>query len=109
MLSNPESLDTDHQNTPELARTKPPALNWEDPFLLEDQLTEDERLIRDSARAYADESLATRVLEANRNEVFDRDIMREMGQLGLLGATIPEQYGGAGVNYVSYGLMARET
>jgi glutaryl-CoA dehydrogenase len=65
-------------------------------------------LIRDSARAYADESLAPRILEANRNEVFDRDILSEMGQLGLLGSTIPEEYGGAGVNYVSYGLVARE-
>ncbi|MEP1209412.1 MAG: acyl-CoA dehydrogenase [Rhizobiaceae bacterium] len=83
-------------------------MNWEDPFLLEDQLTEDERLIRDSARAYADEALATRILEANRHEKFDRDILREMGQLGLLGSTIPEEYGGAGVNYVSYGLVARE-
>ncbi len=100
--------DHEHVNTPELARAKPVAMTWEDPFLLEDQLTEDERLIRDSARSYCDEKLATRVLEANRNEVFDRDIMSEMGELGLLGATIPEEYGGAGVNYVSYGLVARE-
>jgi len=98
----------DHVNTPETARAKPPVLNWEDPFMLEDQLTEDERLIRDSARAYADESLAPRILEANRHEIFDRDILSEMGELGLLGATIPEEYGGAGVNYVSYGLVARE-
>ncbi len=98
----------DHVNTPETARAKPPVLNWEDPFMLEDQLTEDERLIRDSARAYADESLAPRILEANRHEIFDRDILSEMGALGLLGATIPEEYGGAGVNYVSYGLVARE-
>ena len=60
----------DHVNTPETARAKPPVLNWEDPFMLEDQLTEDERLIRDSARAYADESLAPRILEANRHEIF---------------------------------------
>ncbi|MEL6785457.1 MAG: acyl-CoA dehydrogenase [Pseudomonadota bacterium] len=101
-------LIQDHQNTPESARAKPPQLNWEDPFLLEDQLTEDERLIRDTARDYAQASLATRVLEANRHETFDRAIMEEMGQLGLLGATIPEEYGGAGANYVSYGLVARE-
>jgi glutaryl-CoA dehydrogenase len=98
----------DPDNTPETARAKPPALVWDDPFLLDAQLSEDERLIRDSARAYADESLAPRILEANRNEVFDRDILSEMGQLGLLGSTIPEEYGGAGVNYVSYGLVARE-
>ncbi|MGI9367080.1 MAG: acyl-CoA dehydrogenase [Rhizobiaceae bacterium] len=91
-----------------MARAKPPALTWEDPFLLDQQLTEDERLIRDTARAYADENLVPRILEANRNEVFDPGIMTEMGELGLLGATIPEEYGGAGVNYVSYGLVARE-
>jgi len=101
-------LMSDHVNTPETARAKPPALNWEDPFMLDEQLTEDERLIRDSARAYADEKLAPRILEANRHEIFDRDILSEMGELGLLGSTIPEQYGGAGVNYVSYGLVARE-
>ena len=110
MLSKTESVHAheEHQNTPELARAKPVPLNWEDPFLLDEQLTEDERLIRDSARAYADEKLATRVLEANRHEVFDRSIMTEMGELGLLGSTVPEEFGGAGVNYVSYGLIARE-
>jgi len=110
VLTNPETLETDHdlENTPEAARAKPPVLNWEDPFMLEDQLTEDERLIRDSARAYADEKLVPRILEANRHEIFDRDILTEMGELGLLGSTIPEEYGGAGVNYVSYGLVARE-
>ncbi|NKB50625.1 MAG: acyl-CoA dehydrogenase [Rhizobiaceae bacterium] len=109
-MTNPDTVETDHDlaNTPESARAKPPALNWEDPFLLENQLTEDERLIRDSAKAYADENLVPRILEANRNEVFDRDILTEMGELGLLGSTIPEEYGGAGVNYVSYGLVARE-
>ena len=110
MLTTPDSSSSqsDHANTPEQARAKPAPLNWEDPFLLEEQLTEDERLIRDTARSYADESLATRVIDANRHEKFDRDIMTEMGQLGLLGSTIPEAYGGAGVNYVSYGLVARE-
>ncbi|MEO0547140.1 MAG: acyl-CoA dehydrogenase [Pseudomonadota bacterium] len=106
--NTPHLSDEDHANTPELARAKPSPVDWEDPFLLDEQLTGDERMIRDAAKAYADEGLATRVLEANRSETFDRDIMEEMGSLGLLGATIPEQYGGAGVNYVSYGLVARE-
>jgi glutaryl-CoA dehydrogenase len=83
-------------------------IRWEDPLLFEDQLTEDERLIRDSARQYAQEKLMPRILEANRHEVFDRDIMFEMGALGLLGSTLDEKYGCAGVNYVSYGLVARE-
>lgn len=94
--------------TPEQARAKPVSINWEDPFLLDDQLSEEERMVRDSAKAYAQESLATRVLEANRHEKFDRDIMSEMGELGLLGSTIGEEYGGADVNYVCYGLIARE-
>ncbi|MCZ6656657.1 MAG: acyl-CoA dehydrogenase [Gammaproteobacteria bacterium] len=81
---------------------------WSDPFLLEDQLTEEERMIRDSTQAYAQERLMPRVLEANRHEIFDREIMNEMGSLGLLGATLPEKYGCSNVNYVSYGLMARE-
>src|SRR5690606_362031 len=81
---------------------------WDDPLLLEDELTEDERLVRDSARAYCQEKLMPRVLEANRHETFDRKIMNELGELGLLGATIPEEYGGAGANYVCYGLIARE-
>jgi glutaryl-CoA dehydrogenase len=80
---------------------------WEDPFLLEDQLTEDERLIRDSARAYCQDKLMPRVLEAFRHESFDRSIMTEMGALGFLGSTI-EGYGCAGTNYVAYGLIARE-
>ena len=84
------------------------SFQWEDPLLLEDQLTEDERLVRDSARAYCQDKLMPRILEANRHEKFDREIMNEMGALGLLGSTIPEEYGGAGVNYVCYGLVARE-
>ena len=87
--------------------TAKPVFQWDDPFLLEDQLTEDERLVRDTARDYAQEQLMPRILEANRHEKFDREIMREMGALGLLGSTI-EGYGCAGVNYVSYGLAARE-
>ncbi|SNS56019.1 acyl-CoA dehydrogenase [Tropicimonas sediminicola] len=98
----------DHPNTPELARARPAPLVWEDPFLLDDQLSEEERMIRDAAHAYCQDGLARRVLEANRHEVFDREIMTELGELGLLGATIPEEYGGAGVNYTSYGLVARE-
>lgn len=94
--------------TPEEARAKPAALSWEDPFLLDEQLTEEERMIRDSARAYCQDSLARRVTTANREERFDREIMTEMGALGLLGATIPEEFGGVGASYVSYGLVARE-
>ena len=81
---------------------------WDDPFFLDDQLTEDERLIRDTASDYAQEKLQTRVKQAFRDEHFHREIMSEMGQLGLLGATLPEEYGGSAVNYVSYGLVARE-
>ncbi|MEA2779161.1 MAG: glutaryl-CoA dehydrogenase [Rhodospirillaceae bacterium] len=80
---------------------------WDDPLLLDDQLTEEERLIRDTARQYCQEKLMPRVLEANRHERFDREIMNELGELGLLGSTI-EGYDCAGVNYVSYGLVARE-
>ena len=81
---------------------------WDDPFFLDDQLTEDERLIQETARAYAQEKLLTRVKQAYREENFDREIMNEMGELGLLGPTLPEKYGCADVNYVSYGLAARE-
>ncbi len=97
-----------HATTPEEARARMADFVWEDPFLLEDQLTDEERMIRDTARAYAQEKLATRVLEANRHEIFHREIMTEMGELGLLGPTIPEEFGGVGANYVSYGLVARE-
>ena len=85
-----------------------PTFSWEDPLLLEEQLEEDERMVRDAARAYCQEQLMPRILEANRHERFDRDIMTELGALGFLGSTIPEQYGGAGVNHVCYGLVARE-
>lgn len=84
------------------------AFAWDDPFLLNDQLEEDERLIAASARAYAQEKLQPRVTEAFQNEETDPDIFREMGQMGLLGTTIPEEYGGIGASYVSYGLVARE-
>jgi len=85
-----------------------PAFDWADPLLLEDQLGEDERMIRDAARDYAQSRLQPRVLSAFREDRFDREIMSEMGSLGLLGATIPEEYGGAGAGYVAYGLVARE-
>ncbi|TDR85140.1 acyl-CoA dehydrogenase [Enterovirga rhinocerotis] len=81
---------------------------WEDPFLLEDQLTDDERMIRDTARAYAQEKLLPRAVDAYANETTDRSIFNEMGELGLLGVTLPEDYGCAGAGYVSYGLVARE-
>jgi len=86
---------------------KPAPFDWADPLLFEDELGEDERLIRDSARAYCQEQLLPRVLSANREERFDREIMNEMGELGFLGSTI-EGYGCAGASYVSYGLIARE-
>ena len=84
------------------------SFHWEDPFLLDQQLTEEERMVRDAAAAYAQEKLTPRVLEAFRNERTDPSIFREMGELGMLGVTIPPEYGGAGLNYVSYGLIARE-
>jgi glutaryl-CoA dehydrogenase len=83
------------------------AFQWADPLLLDDQLTEEERMIRDSARAYCQEKLMPRVLEANRHETFDREILNEMGALGFLGPTI-DGYGCAGVNHVAYGLITRE-
>jgi glutaryl-CoA dehydrogenase len=84
------------------------AFAWNDPFLLEDQLTEDERMIRDTAAAFAADKLAPRVQEAYLNENTDPAIFREMGEAGLLGVTIPEEYGGVGAGYVAYGLVARE-
>jgi glutaryl-CoA dehydrogenase len=88
---------------PELAR-----FQWEDPLLLNDLLTEDERMIRDVARAYAQDKLLPRVIQAYREETTDRTIFNEMGALGLLGVTLPEEYGGAATSYVAYGLVARE-
>jgi glutaryl-CoA dehydrogenase len=85
----------------------PTQFEWSDPLLLEDQLTQDERMVRDAARAYCQQRLAPRVIEANRKERFDREIMNELGALGLLGSTI-QGYGCAGVNHVCYGLVARE-
>ena len=82
--------------------------NWDDPFFLQDQLTEEERLTQDTVREFAHQRLLTRVLNANRNESFDREIMNEMGELGLLGSTLPAKYGCAETSYTCYGLAARE-
>ncbi|WP_448663917.1 acyl-CoA dehydrogenase [Sphingomonas sp. CJ20] len=82
--------------------------DWADPLLLDDQLDDDERMIRDTARAYAADRLAPRVIDAFAHETTDPEIFREMGALGLLGPTIPEEYGGVGASYVAYGLIARE-
>jgi len=84
------------------------SFNWEDPFLFDDQLTDEERMMRDASRAYAQEKLQPRVIEAFREEKTDPDIFREMGEMGLLGITVPEEYGGLSGSYVSYGLVARE-
>ena len=84
------------------------SFNWEDPFLIDDQLSDEERMMRDSANAYAQEKLQPRVIEAYREEKTDPEIFREMGEMGLLGITVPEEYGGLSGSYVSYGLVARE-
>ncbi|MAC46516.1 MAG: acyl-CoA dehydrogenase [Oceanospirillum sp.] len=84
------------------------AFNWDDPFNLDQQLTEEERMVRDMAREYCQSKLQPRVLQANRDEIFHREIMNEMGEMGLLGSTLPEKYGCAEVNHVCYGLAARE-
>jgi glutaryl-CoA dehydrogenase len=93
---------------PKGAQIKDAAFKWDDPLDLEGELTEDERMVRDTARDYAQEKLFPRVLAANRDGNFNPAIIREMGALGLLGSTIPQEYGGAGLGYVSYGLIARE-
>src|SRR5215813_4226926 len=94
-----------HKGPPQI---KDAAFNWEDPLDLEGELTEEERMVRDTARGYAQDKLFPRVLQAFREEKIDRDLIPEMGALGLLGPTIPEEYGGAGLGYVAYGLIARE-
>ncbi len=86
----------------------PSQFQWDDPFLLDQQLDDEERMVRDAAREYCQARLMPRILEANRHEQFDRDIYYEMAQLGMLGATLPEEHGGAGLNAVCYGLIARE-
>src|SRR3982750_4175299 len=92
------------------AKEKPSPVNfqWDDPFMLDEQLTEDERMIRDTARAYAQDKLLPRVTKAYLEEKVDRDIFHEMGELGLIGITLPEEYGCANASYVAYGLVARE-
>jgi glutaryl-CoA dehydrogenase len=95
-------------NAPDRPVSHKPVFKWDDPLLLDEQLAEDERMVRDSAHAYAQERLMPRVRDAFRNETVDASVFPEMGALGLLGATIPPEYGGAGLNYVAYGLIARE-
>src|SRR3990167_7180275 len=90
------------------AMLKDSAFVWEDPLDLEGELTEDERMVRDTARGFAQDYLMPKVVAAYRDETFDAQMLPEMGKLGLLGSTIPEEYGGAGLGYVSYGLIARE-
>ena len=96
------------KDAPRGAQIKDAAFKWDDPLDLESELTEEERMVRDTARGYAQEKLFPRVLAANRDGNFNPDIIHEMGALGMLGATIPQEYGGAGLNYVCYGLIARE-
>ena len=84
------------------------SFQWQDPFLLDDQLSEEERMIQQAAYEYCQRKLAPRVLEAFRSEKTDPTIFREMGELGLLGPTIPQEFGGPGLSYVDYGLIARE-
>src|SRR5579864_3095457 len=95
-------------HVPKSARIKDAAFQWDDPLDLEGELTEEERMVRDTARDYAQEKLFPRVLDANREERYDPAVAREMGELGLLGSTIPADYGGAGLNYVCFGLIARD-
>ena len=97
-----------HTATPETARAKPANADWQDIALLDQQLSSEERLIRDTAHDYCQSQLLPRAVMANRHEQFDREIMNEFGELGLLGMTIPEEYDCAGSSYVSYGLVARE-
>ena len=96
------------KSQPKSAQIKDAAFKWDDPLDLESELTEEERMVRDTARDYAQEKLFPRVIAANRDGKTDSAIFREMGALGLLGSTIPEEYGGAGLGYVCYGLVARE-
>ena len=108
MGSNPTLSATKDERNMGLAEAAIGRFDWADPFALDAQLSDEERLVRDTAAGYAQEKLQPRVTSAFLDERFDREIMSEMGALGLLGATIPPEYGGAGLNYVSYGLVARE-
>jgi len=100
---NFSELDLAEKDRPELA-----SFQWDDPFLLDDQLTEDERLIKNSARSFCDEHLAPIVTQSFKDEIVDSSIIKKMGDYGLLGITIPESYGGTSAGYVAYGLAARE-
>src|SRR6202451_2383332 len=93
------------QREAKAVQIKDAAFKWEDPLDLEGELTEEERMVRDTARGYAQEKLFPRILKAFRDESYDPAVLREMGELGLLGATIPEEYGGAGLSYTAYGLI----
>ena len=101
-------IEMDQRSTRDRIHTGGGQFTWEDPFLLEEQLSDEERMIRDTARDYAQDKLQPRVLEAYASEKTDRSIFSEMGKLGLLGVTLPEEYGCAGADYVAYGLVARE-
>ena len=102
-MNKPSSPTLKAKDAPDLGR-----FDWEDPFRLEDQLSEEERMLRDAARSYAQDRLQPRVTQAYRDEATDPAIFAEMGEMGLLGLTIPEEYGGLGASYVAYGLAARE-
>jgi glutaryl-CoA dehydrogenase len=104
IAKNADKSATKHESP----KAKEVSFSWEDPLDLEGELTEDERMVRDTARGYAQDKLLPKVIEAYRHERFDRNVVTEMGELGLLGPTIPEEYGGAGLGYVSYGLITRE-
>src|ERR1700760_3273472 len=101
-------VGTPAMNPTKSPKSSKPAFSWADPFDLESQLGEDERLVRDTARRYAQEKLLPRVIDAYRDEHTDHAIFTEMGALGLLGSTCPPEYGGSGSSYVEYGLTARE-
>jgi glutaryl-CoA dehydrogenase len=103
-----ELLKANKMNAPDMTHTKKMSFRWEDPLLLDTQLSDEERMVRDAAYEYAQGKLAPKIVEAFRDEKTDPSIFREMGELGLLGITLPEAYGGANLNYVSYGLIARE-
>jgi glutaryl-CoA dehydrogenase len=105
---NPPAQNKEYLAMEGVVTSSKPVFSWEDPFHLDRQLNDEERMVRDSARQFARDVLLPRVIDDFREETFDRDVMRQMGSLGLLGPTIPDTYGGAGVNHVAYGLAAYE-
>jgi len=107
-MARPDGAWGDNMNAPDSTRRLKASFKWEDPLLLDEQLTPDERMVRDAAHAYAQDKLAPRILQAFRHEQTDPSIFRELGELGVLGATLPTEYGGQSLNYVCYGLVARE-